>query len=91
MSSTALNAIGILGNILVLISYLPQIHKIIKTKKSEDLSLGMWGLYLIGDGLLMIYAIATGDTIFTALFTIFTIENLVVLYLALKYAKVKPQ
>ncbi len=91
MNPNLLTAVGVLGNILVVVSYLPQIRKIIVTKKSDDLSLGMWGLYVLGDILLLVYAAATGDTIFTALFTLFTIENLVVLYLAFKYAKVKPQ
>lgn len=89
MNPALLNIIGALGNILVLVSYLPQIHKILKTKKSEDISLSMWGLYVVGDILLLIYSIATGDTVFTALFTLFTVENLVVFFLAIKYAKVQ--
>ena len=90
MNENLLIAIGVLGNVLVLVSYLPQIHKIIVTKKAEDISLSMWWMYTLGDLLLMIYSIATGDAIFTALFTVFSIENIVVLYLAIKYGKPKP-
>lgn len=91
MSSNFITGLGIAGNIVVVVSYFPQIRKILATKKAEDISLPMWALYVIGDLMLLIYSIATDDTIFTMLFTLFTIENLVVLYLAFKYAKVKPQ
>lgn len=89
MSENMITGLGVVGNILVVVSYLPQIRKIIVTKSAEDLSLGMWGLYVLGDLCLLIYSISTGDSIFTALFTLFTVENLVVFYLALKYGKVK--
>jgi MtN3 and saliva related transmembrane protein len=89
MKDSLLIAIGIVGNVLVLVSYLPQIRKIIVTKSAEDLSLGMWWMYTLGDLLLMIYSIALGDAIFTALFTVFSVENIVVLYLAIKYGKPK--
>jgi MtN3 and saliva related transmembrane protein len=88
MASTFITGLGIAGNFVVVASYFPQIQKIIVTKKSEDISLPMWALYVLGDLMLLIYSIATNDTIFTMLFILFTIENIVVLYLAFKYAKV---
>lgn len=89
MSENVITSLGVIGNILVVVSYLPQIRKIIVTKSAEDLSLGMWALYVLGDICLLVYSIAVEDVIFTALFTLFTVENLVVFYLALKYGKVK--
>ncbi len=89
MSENLITGVGVLGNILVVVSYLPQIRKIIVTKKAEDISLGMWGLYVLGDVCLLVYSIAVEDAIFTALFTLFTVENLVVFYLAVKYGKPK--
>ncbi len=87
MSPGLIQAIGIVGNVLLVSAYLPQIHKTIKTKKAEDLSLLMWLAYFVGDVLLLVYSIATNDAIFTALFTLFTIGNFVLLTLTLKYSK----
>lgn len=84
-------AIGVLGNALLALAYLPQIRKTIVSKSAEDLSLSMWVLYVLGDICLLGYSIMTGDAIFTALFTLFTVENAVVLYLAVKYGNVKPK
>lgn len=89
MNPTLLTILGVTGNLLVVISYLPQIKKLLITKRAEDLSLSMWVMYTLGDILLLIYSISTGDVIFTALFTLFTVENVVVLYLAIKYSKTK--
>ena len=90
MLSNYTQYLGILGNILLVISYLPQIKKIIVTRKSEDLSTLMWLIILLGDGCMLAYAVIKNDTIFAILFTIFIIENLVVLYLTIKF-KPKPE
>lgn len=87
MNPVLLNIIGIIGNALLAVSYIPQIIKIVRTKKAEDLSLLMWLAYLIGDILLTIYAFYTGDIIFTILFILFTIGNFTILALSLKYSK----
>lgn len=87
MSEGGIQALGVMGNILLAGAYIPQIHKIIATKSAEDLSVLMWLAYFIGDVLLLIYSILTGDTIFTALFTLFTIANFTILVLTLKYGK----
>lgn len=89
MNSAFITGLGITGNIIVVVSYFPQIHKILVTKKAEDISIPMWMLYVVGDLLLLAYSIATNDIIFIMLFILFTIENLLVLYLTYKYAKVK--
>jgi len=77
--------IGIVGNALLVVAYIPQIVKIIKTKKAEDLSIWMWIAYFVGDTLLLIYAITTNDTIFTMLFSFFTVGNFALLGLTYKY------
>jgi uncharacterized protein with PQ loop repeat len=82
-----INTMGIVGNVLLVIGYFPQIIKIITTKKAEDLSLMMWINFLVGDLLLLIYAIYTGDYIFSVLFAFFTIGNLVTMALTIKYGK----
>jgi len=84
-----MHIIGIIGNALLVIAYIPQIIKLVKTKKGEDLSLGMWFCYLVGDFLLGIYSIYTRDYIFCSLFILFTVFNIIVLGLTLKYNKKK--
>lgn len=86
MSPMLLTTIGIIGNALLALSYIPQILKILRTKKAEDLSLLMWLAYLIGDILLTIYAWYTGDIIFTILFILFTIGNFTILALSVRYS-----
>ena len=84
-----MHIIGIVGNILLVVAYIPQIMKLVKTKKGEDLSLGMWICYLVGDMLLAVYSVYTFDYIFCSLFILFTIFNFIVLGLTLKYSKKK--
>ena len=87
MTNLSLEWLGMLGNLLLVGSYLPQIYKLIKTKSAEDLSLSMWVIYVLGDVCLLAYSIGTGDLIFTALFALFSLENLIVLYLTYLYRK----
>ncbi len=86
-TALVMQTIGIVGNALLVLAYIPQIVKLIKTKKGEDLSLMMWINYLVGDILLAAYALYTNDYIFFSLFVLFTFFNIIVLYLTLKYNK----
>lgn len=42
------------------ISYIPQIRKLLKTKKSEDLSIGSWVLWTVSSLANLIYSIILG-------------------------------
>lgn len=81
---------GILANILLVGSYIPQYVKILKTKKGEDISIMMWLVIVTGDICSVIYAISQQDYIFTALFGLFILENFILIYLANKYRTKKP-
>lgn len=82
-----------LGNILLgivsictLISYLPQTIKLLKTKKSNDLSLNSWILWVTSSLAYSLYAILCSNDamlIFETLLELFFC--LVILILALKY------
>ncbi len=87
MDQNLIQALGFLGNACLILAYLPQIKKIIVTKKAEDISLLMWVIISLGDLCLLAYAIITGETVFTSLFTVFVIENFAVLYLTFKYGE----
>ena len=87
MPQNTLSALGIIGNILLVLAYLPQIKKLIVTKKAEDISIWMWIITFFGDLALLVYALMINDSIFTALFTLFMVENIVILYLTAKFSK----
>ncbi len=88
LSPPLLQAFGALGNFFLVIAYLPQIVKIVRTKRAEDLSMLMWLCYFFGDALLLIYAMMTGDTIFTMLFSFFMIGNLTLMVLTYKFGRI---
>jgi uncharacterized protein with PQ loop repeat len=89
MNPQILQIIGIAGNILLVSAYIPQIKKIIVTKSAEDLSVLMWLCYSFGDFLLLVYSFFTNDPIFIVLFTLFTVGNLTIFSLTIKYGKVQ--
>lgn len=54
---TSVDFIGYLAGFFLMLSFLPQLTKTIKTRKVEDLSLGMLGVTLTSGILYEIYAI----------------------------------
>lgn len=57
MTDTQIGIIGIIAGILTTSSFIPQIIKILKTKKVRDLSLFMFVLFTAGIFLWLIYGI----------------------------------
>lgn len=53
--------IGILAGVLTTISFLPQVIKAWKTKRTEDLSLSMYLIFVSGVVLWLIYGIIKAD------------------------------
>lgn len=86
-----------IGNILLgvvslctMISYLPQTIKLLKTKKSSDLSINSWILWVVSSFSYTLYAIICSKDfmlIFETLLELFFC--LVILLLAIKYRKNK--
>ena len=89
MDGLTLQILGIAGNALMVLGYFPQIRKIIVTRKAEDISLLTWIGYLTGDLCLLLYALFTGDWVFVSLFCMFTVGNLTLISLTIKYGKVR--
>lgn len=54
---------GVIITVIPYISYMPQILKIIRTRKSEDISITSWIGYVIGATIASIYAILIKNTI----------------------------
>ena len=53
-------AIGLLAGILCTVSFLPQVIKVFKTKKTEDLSLVTFSLLSVGVFFWLVYGILIG-------------------------------
>jgi len=86
MNEQWLPVIGYIGNVFLLIGYTPQIFKILRTKKAEDISIFMWIFYFLGDLFAATYAILSRDLVFTFLFGFFTAGNVILIYLTHKYS-----
>lgn len=89
MNGPALEILGIIGNALMVFGYFPQIRKIIVTRKAEDISLLTWIGYLTGDLCLLVYSLCTSDWVFVSLFSMFTVGNITLITLTIKYGKVR--
>jgi MtN3 and saliva related transmembrane protein len=61
MDDIHVGAIGILAGILTTSSFLPQICKIVKTRKVRDISLFMYLIFATGITLWLIYGIFLGE------------------------------
>ena len=76
--------IGIIGLVLIAVSWLPQVIEIIKTKKS---GLNIWFAltYVLGSIALVIYAVQIKDTIFIVLNSLAGLISFIGLVYTIKY------
>lgn len=84
MKSYILFILIIIQNICLYISYIPQIIKLLKTKRSEDISLASWILWVVGSVSDVLYSVillniglvivSITEFIFIAIITILTIH-----------------
>ena len=79
--------VGILGGILTAVSMLPQVFKIAKEKKAEEVSIVMLSILLMGIAVWILYGILKSDLpiIFTNIFSF--LVNVVLIGLRIKYKK----
>lgn len=59
-----LSAIGLIGGLLVLSAYIPQIAKLVRVRSSKGISVTSWVIWLFGSILFLIYTIYTEDPVF---------------------------
>ena len=76
---------GILGGIIIILSWFPQIAKVIKNKSSKDISFNFLGIILLGTIFLLIYSIYIKDKIYTAINAIAALDVIVLIVIAYKY------
>lgn len=82
-----ISLIGVGASVLTSISLLPQLVKIIKEKKAEDVSLGMMLALFGGLGLWVAYGIMKEDYIIIVANSFSFLVNLVLAVFAIKYKK----
>jgi MtN3 and saliva related transmembrane protein len=81
------SVIGISASVFTALSLLPQLVKMMKEKKSDDISIGMLIVLLIGLGLWIYYGFLIKDWIIIISNSFSLIINLVTIGLSLKYSK----
>jgi lipid-A-disaccharide synthase-like uncharacterized protein len=79
--------LGLVGTIIFVSAYFPQIRHLIKVKDSTGISIFSWSLWLLGALLLLFYALYQKDFVFIALTTLETISLLLVVILSIKFRK----
>jgi len=79
--------IGIGASVLTAVSAIPQVIKLIKEKKAEDVSLLMFFVLLAGLGLWIYYGFLKEDWILICSNSFSFLINLTVVILTLKYKK----
>ena len=78
--------IGNVAAVLTTLSFLPQALKVIKTKNTEGISLGMYSMFVLGVFLWGIYGYTKSDmAIMVSNFITFTLASIVLFY-KIKYS-----
>jgi MtN3 and saliva related transmembrane protein len=79
--------IGVTAGILVLSSFIPQLHKTYKTKRMIDVSIYLMALIASGMFLWIIYGIIRGDPVIIGTNAAGFILNIILMILKIKYDK----
>jgi lipid-A-disaccharide synthase-like uncharacterized protein len=79
--------LGLIGTLIFVSAYVPQIKHLLKVKDSTGISIFSWTIWLIGAMLLFLYAVHNKDLVFIILTTLETVSLLTVIILAIKYKK----
>jgi MtN3 and saliva related transmembrane protein len=79
--------IGVIAGILVLSSFIPQLHKAYKTKRMIDVSIYLMALIASGMFLWIIYGIIRGDPVIIGTNAAGFILNIILMILKIKYDK----
>jgi MtN3 and saliva related transmembrane protein len=77
--------LGLIAAICTTISFVPQAIRVIKTKQTRDISLGMYLIFSTGTFLWLLYGIFTKDIPIIAANSITFIFSFTILALKLKY------
>ncbi|VVB52373.1 PQ loop repeat protein [uncultured archaeon] len=81
----AVDLLGYAAGFLILVSLVPQIVQSVKTRRTKDISLGMYLIYVTGLFLWLIYGVLLGNTPIIVTNLIGILLSSVVLYLKFRY------
>ena len=81
------DVIGTIAGILVLSSFIPQLHKAYKTKRMSDVSIYLMGLIASGMLLWVVYGIIRRDPVIIGTNAAGFVLNIILVILKLKYDK----
>ncbi|MFA5792805.1 MAG: PQ-loop repeat-containing protein [Candidatus Gracilibacteria bacterium] len=87
MATNWLPILGTVGNVILIAAYFPQIIKLLRTKKAEDVSVFSWLLWLIGDSCFLAYSLIEKDIYSTVLFVFYVLLGAIMLFLTHYYTK----
>jgi len=79
--------LGLIGTLIFVSAYLPQIGHLLKVKDSTGISVFSWSVWLVGALLLFAYAAHNRDLVFIILTAMEAISLLTVIVLAVKYRR----
>lgn len=77
--------IGSIAAVLTTFAFLPQVIKVIKTKDTESIALGMYLMQVVGIGLWLVYGLAIQDLPLIAANSISLILSATILAYKIKY------
>lgn len=87
MLKIILMSLGLVGGVIGLSGYLPQIKKLIKVKKSNQFSIWAWSVWLISCALVLMYAISIKDPVYIVLEILDTVFISIILIMIIRFRK----
>jgi uncharacterized protein with PQ loop repeat len=87
MTNNILAVGAIIGGIIGIAAYVPQVFHMIKVKSAKGISLLAYSSWLFGNLLLLIYAISIKDIPYTIVNSLYCTANILVIILTIKYNK----
>jgi len=81
----SITLLGVVAGILTSCSFIPQAYKIIKTKRTHDISIPMYCLCTLGVFLWMVYGLVIKDIAVLLTNVVTFIPTVIILTLTLKY------
>ena len=78
--------LGIFGGIIIILSWIPQMIRVMKNKKAEDISIIFLFIMFVGTLSLLFYSIYIKDLIFTLINLFASINVLIVIALVFYYS-----
>jgi uncharacterized protein with PQ loop repeat len=82
-----IESLSLVGGMIGIAGYLPQVTKLLKEKKSLGVSSLAWYAFLLSNIILLYYAIYIKDIVFTTLQTLSVIFCITIIILVYKYKK----